>query len=276
MRTAKIGSAAAPRDVSRIVRALRAAVPPFDLLNVAVAGGDAFALLGDGETRDPAEYLRSNPGDPKVLFNVITAVTREYNLPRILHSMESSMAGIEGVAEVCWIVVFDAPGPSQPYTITVLQGAAKIRVNLGIYHGPKVRFGIHQKNLGFDLADDGAFCVVLDDDNVLHPRFLPRMTEIIRENPAKRAFVVGQKRWDMSSLRASVDMLVPCSVDNTMCLVNKSLIGSRRHDPTKAGLEDYHYIRGLYDATPEEFVFVDETLAYYNYLNVSKGVGAPD
>ena len=259
-----------------MARTLRAASPPFDLLNVATAGADAFALLDDGEARDPEAYLRENPGDPKIVFNVITAVTREYNLSRMLHALESSLEPVKDLADVRWTTVFDAPGPAWKYTMPVLESAVRIRVETAIYHGPRVRFGIHQKNLGFDLADDLAYCVVLDDDNVIHPRFLPRMTEIIRQNPMKRAFVVSQRRWDMCSLRAAADMMKPCSVDNTMCLVQKSLIGGRRHDPGRAGIEDFHYIREILDAAPEEFVFVDEMLAYYNYLNVEKGVGAPD
>jgi len=259
-----------------MARTLRAASPPFGVLNVAVAGVDTFALLVDEEVRDPEVYLRENPSDPKVLFNVITAVTREYNLSRMLHALESSIEPVKNLADVRWTTVFDAPGPAWKYTPSVLDSASKIRIDMAIYHGPRIRFGIHQKNLGFDLADDRAYCVILDDDNVIHPKFFRRMTEIIRQNPVKRAFICSQQRWDMCSLRAAADMMLPCSVDNTMCLVQKSLIGARRHDPAKAGIEDFHYIRGILDSAPEEFVFVDEMLAYYNYLNVEKGVGAPD
>jgi len=276
MRTAVLGLAAGPQELSRMARALRAASPPFDVMNVATCGSKAFALLGDGETRDPEAYLRENPADPKVVFNIVTAVTREYNLPRILHALESSLSGIEGLAEVHWVLVFDAPGPAAPYTLAVLQSASKVRIDVGIYSGIKTRFGIRAKNLGLDLAADDGYCVIVDDDNVVHPKFLRRMTEMVRQNPMKRAFIVGQRRWDMSDLRASVDMLVPCSVDNTMCLLHKSLIGTRRQDPARAGLEDFYFVRAIYDAAPEEFVFVDETLAFYNYLNVTKGVGAAD
>ncbi len=198
------------------------------------------------------------------LINIVTAVSRPENLPCIHASMESAMAGHE--ADVRWIMVFDTPWNASEGVARMLAGPSRVRMHPALYPGGPTKFGIHQKNMGMDLIEDG-FYHCLDDDNIVYPKFFEGVTRLIRNSPNKKAFVFSQRRWDLhGDLRAMASRMNPCFIDNTMFVVHKALIGTRRYDPDRAGLEDYYFFRALYDQEPGAFEFSDDFLAYYNYL----------
>ena len=197
-------------------------------------------------------------------INLVTAVSRPENLPRLARSISLSMSKSK-LSKVNWIVVVD--------DVSVLSPAIEAQIKDGrflvkkvVHTGGRCQYGIDQKNLGLDSIKDGYYHCI-DDDNILHPEFFQAIERAMDGNPGKKAFVFGQQRWDaIKSLTASPARMEYGKIDNSMFLVHSSLIGLHRYDLTRSGREDFHFFRKLYDLHSEQFVFLSETLAYYNFI----------
>jgi hypothetical protein len=259
--------ASARLDLSAVLKALRS--ESFAVANIAQGPNCVVVYLLDSETRNPGTIVEwfiqeqaRIAGNPPI--NIVTAVSRPHFLPKIHRSMEESAAGTG--ANVVWILVFDAPGEMPEPVLHMMRDASRIKIRRLVYPDGRARFGIPQKNLGMGSIKDGFFHC-LDDDNLVHPDFFRGIMEAISANPGKRAFAFHQQRWDKhGDLRAAPENMRKFHIDNTMFVVHKDLIGSDRYDQEKAGEEDFYFFRKLYDKDPDAFVFLDETLAYYNYL----------
>lgn len=198
-------------------------------------------------------------------FNIVTAVSRPQNLLRIHRSISETCAGLQ--LSLKWIVVFDAPKDAPPEFQRLIDRGAPFRIQKERWAGGPCVYGINQKNRGIDLCDKG-FYYLLDDDNIIHPELLKRVGELTRQHPQKKAFAFNQQRWDKhGNLRARPETMIPMRIDNSMFVVSTELIGADRYDITKASLEDGFFFQGLFHKDPGSFLFVDEYLAYYNYLN---------
>lgn len=205
------------------------------------------------------------------LLNVVTAVSREYNLPRMLHSMRSALPGTGFLIK--WIQVFDPPGPRCSYGHWLDHEGGEIRILRLPYTGPRSIWAVAHKNFGMDQAEDG-FYLCLDDDNVLHPAFLKTMARALAANPGKRAFVVGQRRWDHhGDMPAAPERVAPGFIDSAQFMLHTALIGKDRYDTAQAGAEDGHFVANIHKRMPGEFVFVDEVASYFNYLRVEPMCG---
>jgi len=198
------------------------------------------------------------------VINLVTAVSRPDNLLRIHKSIARSLS--KSKLEARWILVVDGDGAIPPAIEAPLKDGM-FEIQKIVYHGGRCPYGINQKNLGIDSIRDGYYHCI-DDDNIVHPDFFSSLERAITANPGKRAFVFGQQRWDnIRSLVASPDRMEYGKIDNTMFVTHSSLIGSHRYDLSRSGREDFHFFRKLYDLHKEEFVFISETLAYYNYIS---------
>jgi Glycosyl transferase family 2 len=196
-------------------------------------------------------------------FNLVTAVTRPDNLDRIYSSI--ALALWDNPSKCNWILVADERVEYVPARLAQLSAGSPIKIRFETLPRQS-QFGIYQKNLGLDLCEDGFF-YCLDDDNILHPAFFERLEKAIAEHPEKRVFAFHQHRWDRwGLLRASPETMEINKIDNAMFIAHKSLIGPLRYDYEKAGCEDYFFYRALFDAHPEEFWFLDDLLAFYNFL----------
>lgn len=199
------------------------------------------------------------------MISVVTAVSRPRNLGRIRRSMEFAVLG-SGV-RVCWVLVFDPPVPTDPEVTRSITEPGAVEIKPIVYEGGSFKYGIPQKNTGMASIEEG-FYYLLDDDNIIHPNLFKRVGAAIRENPGKKAFAFGQIRWDKhGNLFARADLMEPFMVDNSMFIVHRDLIGNDRYDAGYAGMEDFYFFRRLFDRDPGTFVFLDEFLAYYNYMH---------
>lgn len=197
------------------------------------------------------------------MINLVTAVSRPHNLPRIQKSISRALS--RSTLEARWILVVDGVGAISPAVEASLRDGP-FEIQKVVYFGGSCPYGINQKNLGMDSIKEGYYHCI-DDDNIVHPNFFSGLERAIRANPKKRAFVFGQQRWDnIKSLAASPDRMEYGKIDNTMFVTGVSLIGPHRYDLSRSGREDFHFFRKLYDLHKEEFVFISETLAYYNYI----------
>lgn len=197
-------------------------------------------------------------------LNIVTAVSRPENLRRILASIDATVH-LSGL-NLKWILVFDAPSDAPPALQVLLDAVSKFRVQKAFWLNGPSKYGIHQKNMGIDLCDEG-FYYLLDDDNIIHPNFFKRVGELILENPDKEALAFNQQRWDAhGSIVAAPERMHPGGCDNSMFVVHTKLIGKDRYDYGKASLEDGYFFQGLHLKKRETFLFVNEFLAYYNYI----------
>jgi glycosyltransferase involved in cell wall biosynthesis len=197
------------------------------------------------------------------VINIVTAVSRPHNLPRIKRSIEMSL--LRSSLDVRWILVVDddiTPSVDVEEALKV----SSFEIQRVAYRGGRCAYGINQKNVGMGLVKNGYYHC-LDDDNIVHRDFFRGLEKAMKENRTKRAFVFSQDRWDsIRSLKAAPDRMEYGKIDNTMFAVHSDLIGQRRYDLSQSGREDFAFFRGLYDLYKEEFVFIPETLAYYNYI----------
>lgn len=197
------------------------------------------------------------------MIHLVTAVSRPENLPRMHRSI--SLAISRSSLRAKWILVVDDANSIPTSTEAVLKGGA-FETEKIVHRGGKCSYGIDQKNAAMALISDGYYHCI-DDDNIVHRDFFIGLERAMQAAPKKRAFVFGQQRWDnIKSLIASPDRMEYGKIDNTMFVVHSSLIGSHRYDLSRSGREDFHFFRKLYDLHRDEFVFISETLAYYNFI----------
>lgn len=197
------------------------------------------------------------------LINIVTAVSRQYNLPKILASIERTI-GSSGLG-VRWILVFDAPLDLAPSVKKALVSKL-VKIDIVVYPGGKFKFGVKQKNFGIDQIKEGWF-YLLDDDNVIHPSFFSSISRAMKTWPDKRCFVFSQHRTDSEDKIAAPERMQGSMIDNSMFLTHMEIIGKERYEPGRAGIEDFWFFRGLYDRHTDKFQFLNEFLAFYNYLN---------
>lgn len=197
------------------------------------------------------------------MINFVTAVSRPENLRRIHRSISAALS--KSSLRMRWILVVDDSSAISPEINATLRGGPFEVVQV-VHPGGRCPYGIDQKNAGMNAIVDGYYHCI-DDDNVVHRDFFSGLERAMMANPMKRAFVFGQRRWDnIKSLVASPDRMEYGKIDNTMFVVHTSLIGAHRYDLSRSGREDFYFFRKLYDLHKDQFVFIPETLAYYNYI----------
>ncbi len=208
-----------------------------------------------------------------MLINLVTAVSRPENLPRLAQSIRLSMS--KSKLSVNWIVVVDDVAvPSPGIEAQIRDG--QFSFEKLVHTGGRCQYGIDQKNVALDHIKSGYYHCI-DDDNIMHPEFFAGLERAIEGNPGKRVFAFGQQRWDaIKSLTASPNRMEYGKIDNTMFLAHSSLIGDHRYDLTRSGREDFHFFRKLFDLHGDQFVFLSDTLAYYNFIRHFPGETAAE
>lgn len=142
-----------------------------------------------------------------VKLHVLTAVTRPGNLGQVGESIALS-AELAPEVTVCWHLQFDHE-----------------REHVG---------GQALKNRMLDGIDDGWVCI-LDDDTLMHDRFVGAVyRETLREPPV-RAVVVSQLRTTGQVLRAGSANAVLGKIDAGQAVLRRDLIGEHRIPETYAG-----------------------------------------
>ncbi len=171
-----------------------------------------------------------------MLINILTAVTRPDNLPQIEDSIDAAH-GSAPAADVQWHTSMD-PG----------------RLHVG---------GQHLKNGLLDDIFDGWVCI-LDDDTIMHPKFLKKVYRAHFNNPYAKAIVVSQKRTTGVVLQACPENMVVGKVDAGQVVLRRDFIGDMRIPETYAG--DGEWIEALLRYEPD-VVFLPEVLSLHNVLS---------
>lgn len=119
-----------------------------------------------------------------------------------------------------------------------------------------------------DLIPENGWFLTVADDTVCHPSLLARIGKIIEYHPQIGAIVfTGVRDGNGTLLAASPNHMSPGRVCGSQLVWNKSLVGENRFDFFKTGGQsDGILIQKLYNESPEQFLFVDEPLTYFGYM----------
>jgi len=120
-----------------------------------------------------------------------------------------------------------------------------------------------QCNRALELVSSG-WIVFLDDDNLFHPDLPVRLAGTIREHPDAGAIVYDQKLGDEVRRAAPRNVRI-ARIDSGQFAVARAFVGDDRFS-VYAPSADGAFIETLYRRAPEKFVFLSETLAFYNAL----------
>lgn len=168
-------------------------------------------------------------------LHVLTAVTRPENIGQVGESIYRSARQVPEVS-ISWHLHFD-------YEREYVGGQAL-------------------KNLMLDEIEDGWVCI-LDDDTLMHERFVRKIYAHIVRTPQARAIVVSQLRTTGNILRASASNAVLGRIDAGQAVLRRDFIGTNRIPETYAG--DGVWLEQL--LREEGVVYLSAVLSLHNVLS---------
>ncbi|MFN8625069.1 MAG: glycosyltransferase [Candidatus Binatia bacterium] len=201
---------------------------------------------------------------------VTTPCTRPENLVEI----HRSIFGCTGAAhfDIAWHIVFDAAALAEIAVAVLERFADDPNVWLTFNRGApedQCPQHAHINSVLRSLHGQDFWHYVVDDDNILHPALLTRISQALEQTPSARGFIFSQ--WvggmDFSGVdvrEATPENVALSKIDQAQYLLHSRLIGSRRYPTDYLG--DGRFIVDLYHAAANVFVFLPEVLCYYNKL----------
>lgn len=200
------------------------------------------------------------------LFNIITRCSRTKNLLKVKDSIFNQSGN------VIWYVYFDTT-ILKDIDAELLSELQDDKIKLFFKRSIPGDYGHQFINEAIDSIKDG-WVYVLDDDNVLHEDFISTLTKYISENPDKRAFIFDQKVDGKDFTKLDVRVAKPENmrvqhIDMAQFLLKRDLISDKRlrFGDYKA---DGYFIEEIFNTNPEDFLFINQILSYYNFLVGSK------
>jgi len=199
-------------------------------------------------------------------INILTRCTRPQNIPEIIRSV--SAAG--EFFDVRWLVIFDTSRLKDIDADTLAAlGAAGAATRFE--PGEPGDFGHGLVNRALDSIREG-WVYILDDDNVVHPDFWARVEWHAGQPGFSARAVVFNQRVDGKDFtgqdvrHAGPENMRVGGVDSAQMLLRRDLVGDAR---LRRGTYVADSILGqeLYEASPGDFLFVDEELCHYNYFH---------
>lgn len=166
-------------------------------------------------------------------LHLITAVTRPYNLPRIVESITETW---REDWEIVWHLVYDPEKKSKV--------------------GHSIKSGI------LDGIDDG-YCLILDDDTIIHPELLDFIDAVLEKNPEVWGFVVSQEREDGTILAACPESVAVNQIDAAQAVIRRDKIGVSRLPEVYNG-DGIYLVSILKDK--ENVAYTNEVLSYHNFI----------
>lgn len=195
-------------------------------------------------------------------FHVITRCTRVENLLTIGNSVYK-----DGV-DVTWHVVFDTSVVKE-IEASLLGELYKLGAELyfkqgspGTYMYPEMNELIKSNS----LFGRGHWVTLIDDDNIVHPDYYEEIISRLKDFPDASAFCYNQLVTvnNPTYRQASYSNTVVGGIDLAQYTVKVSEFDFAEFGSGYCG--DGEFIQALHSKYPEDFLFIDKTLCYYNYL----------
>lgn len=188
------------------------------------------------------------------ITHIITPTTRPENLFEISKSLKSEYP-------IVWHVVRDF---SIRKNTTVIDWELPANVMLRQFMSPYTAVAGHgHRNFVIDYVLDqfseDDFIYSVDDDNILHPDFLPQLYSIT--TPAMTCEQIHKNGKE----RLKANIVILNHIDTAQVAFKASLLKGLRYDVTRYDA-DGAFIEELYSRDPSQFTIVNKPLSYYNYL----------
>ena len=189
-------------------------------------------------------------------FHVVTRCSRVSNLLTLLDTVYSS-----GVS-VSWHIVFDTKHVKD-IEVSLLARLYEVGANLYFREGDG--WGLSNLNDILKALPNG-YVSHLDDDNLIHPEYYKVLTKAIKNNPKKKVFCYGQLVDVISRYNrdASPENTVVGGIDLAQYTVHTDVYKTMSYGSGYTA--DGEFIEAYHKSNPEEFVFINEVISYYNYL----------
>jgi len=196
-------------------------------------------------------------------FNIITRCSRTKNLLKIKESI------FKNDSNIVWWIYFDTT-ILKDIDAELLSELQSDNIKLFFKKSSQNDYGHAFVNDFIDKISNG-WVYVLDDDNILHEDFIKTITDKIKENPDKKAFIFNQKVDGKDFTKLDIRVAKPENmksqlIDMAQFILRRDLIGEIR-----LKLEDYkadgYFIEEIYKKSPKEFFFINQILCYYNFLS---------
>ncbi len=123
--------------------------------------------------------------------------------------------------------------------------------------------GQHLKNVMLGRITDGWVCI-LDDDTIMHPKFLQKVYRAYHHHPSVNAIVVSQRRTTGVVLQARPENMKVGLVDAGQVVIRRDFIGDLLIPETYAG--DGEWIECLLYGR-DDVHFMGEVLSLHNALS---------
>lgn len=197
-----------------------------------------------------------------MMFHIITRCSRTKNILKVKDSIYKNKD-----IPITWWITFD--------TTSLKDIDADILTNL---QDNNIKLFFKKSNPGdyaqshnqtIDIIDSG-WCLFLDDDNILHEDFFDIIIKSINENPDKGVIVFNQfvNGKDFSGLDirlAKPENMEVGKIDLAQYIIKRDLIGEERFLENEYKMDGI-FISKMYKEHPDQFLFIDKVLSYYNYL----------
>jgi len=197
-------------------------------------------------------------------FNIVTRCTRSESLRDVQKSIFTTP-----LFDIKWWVVFDTR-VIRDVDAEFLADLQKLGGEPLFFNGDDGDFGHTLLSKTIDRISEG-FIHFVDDDNILHENFWNVMFEQIKQYPEKKGFIVSQKiggkDWTGLDVReAKPENTRVQHIDMAQFIIRKDLYGDKYRFVKGDYKADGYLIEKIYKENPDEFVFIDQELCYYNWL----------
>ena len=191
-------------------------------------------------------------------FHVITRCTRVENLLTIADSVYK-----DGV-DVIWHVVFDTSVVKE-IEASLLGELYKLGAVLYFKQGSPGSYMYPEMNELIKTLPSEDYVTLIDDDNIIHPDYYTDILKSAKKSEAS-AFCYNQLiTVDNPTYRhASPSNTVVGEIDLAQYTVKAVTFSLCEFGTGYCG--DGEFIQSLHNLQPSEFLFIDQTLCYYNYL----------
>ena len=190
-----------------------------------------------------------------MLFHVITRCTRPENLKKIYNSFN-------GYDNLKWTIVFDGSFLAE-LDLELLGWLTKIGASYRLFYSKKGSYLYPQIN-DIVSSNKGLWNILIDDDNIVHQDYFSSLESLIQGNTSSSVFIYNQVLEDDSIRLCSPENTVVGSIDLAQFTFNTDVMRLASFGAGYCG--DGEFIEELHKRVPEDFMFIDKNLCYYNYL----------
>ena len=196
-------------------------------------------------------------------IHIITRCTRPQNLLTVKESIFTDKFIIK------WYIIFDTSS-LENIDFSILSELNEY--NISFIKGESGDYGHDLINQTIDKIDSG-FIYILDDDNIIHPDFYSNI-ETDKSGVVFNQKIGGKDFTGLDIRQSSPENMFVSKIDSAQFLLRRDLIGETRFKKFDYKADGY-FIEEIYKRNPDDFIFIDKVLCYYNFIEPKKSNSLP-